>query len=526
MTKQKLLITLILSVSTVFSAQQDENKKILALKKPEIPHSKNSALANPIDRFVKSYFRNNGSLPSPAVSDSVFIRRVYFDIWGLPPSGKELDEFLWDSSLNKRGGLIDRLLADKDKYSEHWISFWNDLLRNEDGVIYHTEDHKNRKSITPWLKKALEDNLPYDKFASSLLDPRGKDDPFGFLIGINWRGIASPSQSPIMQAAQNSAQVFLGINLKCNSCHDSFVSRWKLKDAYDLAAFFTSENPRIYRCDISTGEISEPRFLFPRLQPKSIGLSLEERRKTVANLFTTRKNGYFARTIVNRLWKKLIGRGIVEPVDNIEALPWNKDLLDWLAVDLIEHRYDLKLTIRRIMTSRAYQLPTVDSPPADVKYIFRGPEFRRLTAEQYIDAVHQITENLSGNQTGQQIRKREWQKKADSLTRALGRPIRDQVISQRNEEATTLQSLELINGQILSELIRDKTKHILNSSDTPSKSPVEFVMKVYREALSRDPIPREIEAAESFFKSFDLSPEEVEDFLWMIFLLPEFQYIR
>ena len=144
------------------------------------------------------------------------------------------------------------------------MSFWNDLLRNEDGVTYFSET-AGRKSITEWLSAALESNLPYDKFVTKLINPSTPGDPDGFLVGVNWRGETSAAVTPWMQASQNTAQVFLGVNLKCNSCHDSFVSKWKLKDAYSLAAYFAPDPKlQMFRCDVALDRYAEPGFLFPQ----------------------------------------------------------------------------------------------------------------------------------------------------------------------------------------------------------------------------------------------------------------------
>jgi hypothetical protein len=423
----------------------------LAARRPELPVS---TKVNPIDRFVEAYFKKRGvDFPSP-VSDAVFLRRVYLDLWGLPPSPSERSELLSDPSPGKRERLLDRLLADGRHYSEHWISFWNDLLRNDEGVVYHGA----RQSITRWLLKALEDNLAYDDFARALLNPARSEDPAGFLMGVNWRGDVSVSQTPVMQAAQNSAQIFLGVNLKCNACHDSFISSWKLKDAYGLASFFSAEPLEIYRCDISTGEKSSPKFLFPGLPALEPGTTLEERRAAAARLFTMPENGRFARTLVNRIWKRLLGRGLVEPVDDMDAEAWDADLLDWLASDFVENRYDLKLLLRRIMTSEAYQLPAVAaaSKPTGA-YTFRGPLVRRLTAEQYVDSISAITGEwrvLQPSKPGVGSYAREWRLKSSPLTRALGRPIRDQVFTERNDSPATLQALELVNGDTLAATVR------------------------------------------------------------------------
>ncbi len=391
--------------------------------------------AHPIDRILKT-------TAAPA-GDAAFARRAYFDVWGLPPGPEELAAFLADRAPDKREQLVDRLLADRRNYSEHWISFWNDLLRNDEGVIYHG----GRKPITEWLLQALEDNLPYDRFAAALLNPSKAGDPDGFLMGVNWRGDVSASQTPVMQAAQNSAQVFLGVNLKCNSCHDSFISRWKLKDAYGLASFFSETDLDIYRCDVRTGEKSPPRFLFPELGGVAAQASLAERRAAAARLFTARENTRFARTAVNRIWKRLMGWGLVEPVDEMDNRPWNAELLDWLASDFAAQGYDLKQLLRRILTSRAYQLPAGERP---------APAVRRLTAEQFADAISAITGEwrlLEPVKAGTAAPSREWRLKSSPLARALGRPIRDQVFTTRNEEATTLQALELANGTTLSRML-------------------------------------------------------------------------
>ncbi|MCU1258497.1 MAG: hypothetical protein JWO80_1382, partial [Bryobacterales bacterium] len=212
----------------------------LTLGTPTVPDSPWKQWQQPIDKFVAAYLAKNGVAQPNLVSDAQFARRAWLDIQGLLPTPGDLDAFIEDHSPEKRQKLAERLLADKTKYSEHWISFWNDLLRNDEGVTYYSET-ASRKSITGWLLASLESNLPYDQFVAKLLNPVAPADPDGFLIGVNWRGTVSASQTPAMQAAQNTAQVFLGVNLKCNSCHDSFISKWKLKDAYSLAAYFSAE---------------------------------------------------------------------------------------------------------------------------------------------------------------------------------------------------------------------------------------------------------------------------------------------
>ena len=425
-------------------------KPSLALRVPTIPEP---VLANPLDSFLNDYFRRHNIIAPPPVADAVFARRAWLDLWGVVPGPEQLRTFEQVTRSDKRERLIDELLANRKNYAEHWISFWNDLLRNDEGVEYAGA----RQSITKWLRRALEENLPYDRFVSTLLNPERADDPMGYLVGVNWRGDISASQTPPMQAAQNSAQVFLGVNLKCNSCHDSFISRWKLKDAYGLASFFSEQELAIHRCDIATGETSQPRFLYPELGGIEPGAPAAARRAAVARLFTTKENGRFARTLVNRIWKDLMGRGLVGPVDDMDAEPWDPDLLDWLSADFVAHGYDIGHLLRRIMTSAAYQLPAVRlSAKPSQQYVFRGPLFRRLTAEQFSDSISAITGEwrvMAPRLAGEGVYAREWMFKTTALSTALGRPIRDQVITERNDDATTLQLLELVNGTTLDKML-------------------------------------------------------------------------
>ena len=448
----------------------------LALGHPAVPAATWPAWSAPLDRLVAHYLVTRKVPQPPAVSDAAFARRVYLDVWGLLPTPEQLRGFVDDPAPDKRASLVARLLADDQLYAEHWMSFWNDVLRNEDGVTYFSET-AGRKSITDWLFPALTSNMPYDQFVRRLLNPSASGDPDGFLTGVNWRGETSAAVTPWMQASQNTAQVFLGINLKCNACHDSFVSKWKLKDAYALAAYFAPEPKlQMYRCDVALNRFAEPGFLFPDLTHVPASGALADRRAAVAATFTDPRMGRLPRTLVNRIWQRLFGRGLVANPDEMDGVPWSPDVLDWLARDFVDHRYDIKHLIQTILTSRAYQMPAVPraGEPATRGYAFEGPEVRRLTAEQFADAVGAITGEwntysprnpapAATTPTGASLRKgpppsmaatsgvygREWRVASSSVSRALGRPIRDQVTSTRAAHASTLQALELVNGELL-----------------------------------------------------------------------------
>jgi hypothetical protein len=457
----------------------------LALVTPAVPATVWRGWSRPADRLVASYLAK-ARMPQPTlVTDAAFVRRAYLDIWGLLPSPEAVQSFVSDPAPDKRDRVVATLLADDRKYAEHWISFWNDLLRNEDGTSYFSEQN-GRKSITDWLMSSLVSNLPYDQFVGKLLNPRQPGDPEGFLIGVNWRGETSAAVMPWMQASQNTAQAFLGVNFKCNACHDSFVSKWKLKDAYGLAAYFSPEAKlQLYRCDIARDEFAGPSFFYPELARAPSSPSLADRRAAIAAIFTDPKNGRMPRTVVNRLWTRLVGHGIVPNSDEMDGKPWSPDVLDWLASDFVAHNYDLKHLIATIVTSRAYQMPAV-ARAAEVparNYAFRGPELRRLTAEQFADGIGSITGEWSVSTVGQPaggggrgrgagprtdsdaptsgVYVREYHNSSSHLTRALGRPIRDQVTSVRAVEATTLQSLELVNGEILTAWLSRGARRLL-----------------------------------------------------------------
>jgi mono/diheme cytochrome c family protein len=365
----------------------------LAPRRPTVPESPSGlALDNPIDRFVaRSAATHKGSLDWTPVSDRVYARRVYLDLVGLLPTPDQLSDFERDSRPDRRARLAAKLLDDRRAYAEHWLSFWNDALRNAyrgTGFI-----DGGRKSLTEWLFRALYENRPYDRFAHDLVSPPAGSGAEGFTKGIVWRGVVNASQAPPVQAAQNLSQVFLGTNLKCASCHDSFVNYWKLTDAYALASVFADKPLEIHRCDKPTGKTSTIGFVYPELGDVDDHAPKARRMEQLADLLVKPENGRFGRTIVNRLWAGLFGRGLVEPLDDMDQEPWDQDLLDWLAADFVEHGHDLKHTLALIVTSRSYQLPSADAPSPGTQgpYAFAGPLVRRMSAEQFADALSIVT---------------------------------------------------------------------------------------------------------------------------------------
>jgi hypothetical protein len=357
----------------------------LHLEKPELPPAK-PGLEHPVDRLVDVYFSRNKIKWPEVIDDNFYIRKVSLDITGLIPAPEAVEAFVTDPDPDKYERLVDRLLQDDENYTLHWLSFWNDLLRNDyTGTGFITG---GRKQITNWLYCAIYDNLPYDELVRELVDPR--EESKGFIEGIQWRGVVNASQRTELQAAQNISQSFLGLNLKCASCHNSFVNNVSLAQAYAFANVFADSTLEIYQCDKPTGVYTTTEFIYPELGPVT-GANPGERLSSLADKMVSTQNGRLYRTLVNRIWDKLFGRGLVATVDDMDQLPWSQELLDWLAADFIDQGYDLKALLKTMLTSRTYRLqPVMFKAPEELQkanYVFKGPVPRRLTAEQFVDAV-------------------------------------------------------------------------------------------------------------------------------------------
>lgn len=474
---------------------------------------------NPIDTILLPYFREHDFKPPPLVGDRMFARRAYLNVIGLVPPTDGPGAFVTDGDPGMRARLVRSLLADNQRYAEHWLSFWNDLLRNDYRGAGYIDG--GRKSITDWLFSALFSNLPYDQFVAQLIDPGPESE--GFTKGIVWRGVVNASQSPPLQAAQNVSQVFMGVNLKCASCHDSFINDWRLSDAYNLATVYSGGPLELFQCDKPTGKTAQARFIYPELGEIDPDANRPARLERLAKIITGPKDGRLPRTIVNRLWACFFGRGLVEPLDDMEQAAWDPELLDWLAEDLVASHYDLKHTIEMMLTSEACQLPAVDLEDSATKeFVFRGPAIRRLSAEEFRDALGELTgvwfREAAFSSGATEVRC--GLVAADPLAVALGRPNREQVVTCRAATATTLQAVELTNGATLANLLERAAFRFVEAP----RSSQELIYLLYERALGRVPTPAEKDIAMTLL-SQPPRREGVEDLLWAMAMLPEFQLI-
>ncbi|MDV6030194.1 MAG: DUF1553 domain-containing protein [Phycisphaera sp. RhM] len=486
---------------------------------------------HPVDRLLDRYLLERQLPDPPTIDDETFLRRVSLDLVGLLPSEEQRDAFLSDQNPNKRSELIESLLNDEIRYADHWMTFFNDLLRNDySGTGFITG---GRKQISVWLYQSLRTNKPFDVMVRELVAPPTPDSQ-GFIDGIKWRGDVSAGQTLPIQFSQSISQSFLGINMKCASCHDSFVDRWKLTDAYGLAAIYADRKLELHRCDKPTGETAQAAWLFPELGQVDPQAPRAERLEQLAGLLTHPENGRFARTIVNRLWYQLMGRGIVHPLDAMQNEPWNEDLLDYLAVEFVRSHYDLKAMLRLIATSTAYQSRSevADETGAGKTYLYRGPRAKRMTAEQFLDNVWRLTgtaptesdvpvERQSG-QSGEIPMIRASLKKNTALMKSLGRPMREQIVSMRPDRMTTLEAIDLANEPTLANAFAEGAVRLIKQNDG---NPERIVRTLFRSALCREPTERERVLLTGALGNHP-AETSVQDAMWAVCMLPEFILIR
>jgi mono/diheme cytochrome c family protein len=501
-------------------------------RNPPLPPATDTTV-NPVDRFTNQYFAKNKTPWPKLVDDRIYLRRIYMDIIGLLPSPEEFDQFSKDSRPDKRALWVKHLLNREDDYAQHWLTFWNDALRNDyTGTGYIT---KGRYNITDWLYRSIKENKPYDQFVRELISPT--DESKGFIEGIKWRGVVNASQRTEMQAAQNISQVFFGLNLKCTSCHNSFISDWKLDDAYAFANIFADSSLEINRCDKPTGKFTNARILWKELGTIDSSATTAVKRAQLAEVITKPENGRLYRTLVNRIWAQLMGRGLIEPVDVMDNEPWSQDLIDWMAYNFQQNKSNIKDLIYLIATSNTYQLPSVGfKDPNKIisqDYKFTGMLRKRMSAEQFSDAVGMVIGPLFPDSlvryhpTGQpgydqssHLFARASLVVNNTFLTALGRPNRETVSTGRESQANLLQALELTNGDGFNSVMKNGAeiwKQKYKTSDA-------IIKEIYRRALLREVQPKEYKVAKKLLGD-NPTTDSIQDLFWAIMLLPEFQIV-
>jgi hypothetical protein len=426
---------------------------------------------NFIDGFVLKHLATLHIPPSPPATDAEFMRRAYLDAAGILPKPSEVEKFLHDPAPDKRSRLIESLIQ-RPEFVDYWAYKWSDLLLVSSNHLANDE----MWSYYNWIHDSVAADKPWNQFATQIVTATGKTLENG--AANYWLIHRDP-----LDTSENMAQAFMGINISCAHCHNHPLAKWTQKDYYGMANLFARVRlktfaPTTLRTAVGplfndvtvysapTGEFMDDRLMIP-LPPKPLDaaeLSAEtpgDTRQYFAKWLTSPENPFFARNIVNRVWRNFMGRGLIEPVDDLRDTnpATNDDLLNALVKDFVAHNFDVDYLIRTIMQSATYQ---TSSKPLkenidDDKY---GSHFviKRLPAEVLLDAYSQVTqvpEKFDGYPAGMRgLQLPDTAVKSYFLT-SFGRPIRQQTReSERTSVPTVTQALHVINGETLNEKLR------------------------------------------------------------------------
>ncbi len=453
---------------------------------------------------------------APAASAAAFLRRLTLDLTGRLPSLAEQRAYAENTNSGKRQQLINRLLA-SEEFNEYWTFQLAKLLR----IRSQPEDTQGALAYHRWLKRQVSAATPYDQFAREILLASGDTHEVGPANFYRTVGGAR-------KQAEFASELFMGNRLRCANCHNHPLDRWTQDDYHGLAALFAKlDRGRVIKIN-PRGKVTHPRTgaaAIPRipggefLDPKGDG------REAFATWLTDRNNPYFAKAMVNRLWKALLGRGLVEPTDDLRATnpATHPALLAALADDFVEHRYDLRHTLRRIASSATYGRSAQSLPQnaADNRY-YSHALTRPLPAEVLADAISDLTgvaEQYGDQPLGARaVALFDPKIESESLD-ILGRCARVESCETADATAGGLtRKLHLFNGPLLNRRIADSAGRLAKLL-AEGRTPEEIVNAFYRLALSRPPTSPEREFWSGQFANAggkQQQQEFLEDFLWSL----------
>ena len=411
---------------------------------------------NYIDDLVIEKLKTLNIAPSAMADDSTFIRRAYLDAAGILPTSEEVEDFLADKSADKRRKLIDKLL-ERDEFVDYWAYKWSDLL-----LVSSRKLASNAMwSFYDWIRESVKSDKPWDQFAREIYTSSGNTRQNG---ALNYFVI---HKDPI-DIAENATQAFLGQRLTCARCHNHPLEKWTQKQYYQFANLFArvgekngTEPGDIVVFAKASGDINHPRLLKPLAPTPLDGTPMaldspEDRRVHFAEWLTSKDNTYFQRAIVNRVWGNFMGRGIVDPVDDVRATnpASNEELFRALCKDFVDHGFRVKHLVATIMNSAVYQLSAEANATNtnDNKY-YSKYIVKRLPAEVLLDAMSQVTgvpTQFSGYPVGARaLQLPDTQIKSEFLS-SFGRPPRILCdAAERTSAPSVAQALHVINGDTL-----------------------------------------------------------------------------
>jgi len=499
---------------------------------------------NFIDRLAAAKFREIGISPSPLCDDATFLRRVSLDLTGTLPTPAQTTAFLGDKAPDKRNQLIDALLGltgdpsrdvHNNAYAAFWALKWADLIRSNSATL----GEQGMWALHNWLTGSFRENKPVDRFVRELIMARGSTFSNG---PANYYRIARNPQD----LTEATSQLFLGVRLQCAKCHHHPYETLGQEDYYRFAAFFArvgnkgSQEFGIFGGETvivarSGGEVSHPRtgqVMRPTpLHGKPVS-DKRERRQALADWLTARENPYFARNIVNRYMAYLLGRGLVEPIDDMRATnpPSNVALMDALAADFVKNDYNAKHLLRTIARSRLYQL---DSQPtktnaADSRF-YSHYNVKRLAAEPLLDALDRVTEvqtKFAKVPLGTRAIELPDARYNNYFLNTFGKPRREGVCEcERVSDPNLAQALHTLNGDLVTTKIAGANGRVARLL-AAKKSHDDIVNELYLATLSRSPNAREQAAWRQQLAESPNAKAFYEDLLWSLINSKQFLFVR
>jgi hypothetical protein len=499
---------------------------------------------NNVDHLAADKFREIGLTPSPLCDDATFLRRAFFDAIGTPPTVEQAKAFLDSKDTDKRRKLVDRLLGMtgdpaqdtfNDAYAAYWTLRWSDLLRCSSEVLTEPGMWAEHN----WLLASFRENKPMDRLVREIITAKGTttgSGPANFYVAFN---------TPAARAEATS-ELFLGVRLQCAQCHHHPFETLSQDDYYGFAAFFARvgtknsadygrlEAPKVILVQ-DGGEVSNPRngkVLPPTPLMGKPAAETPDRRTALADWLTSPDNKLFARNIVNRYVAQLLGRGLVEPVDDMRATnpPSDPELLDALSDDFVKHHFDVKYLMHTIMTSRLYQL---DSEPtagnaADDRY-YSHYLVKRLPAEPLLDAIDVATgapTKFTKTPLGTRAIELPDSEYDNPFLKTFGKPKRaDTCTCERMGDPNMAQALHTMNSEAITAKIADPKGRVA-ALVAAKKPPAEVVEELYLATLSRRPTEAERKLCDELMAQAPDATTFYQDLLWSLINSRQFLCVR
>jgi|GEM_PF-1574246 len=539
--------------SAYHRAVREQFSKKPAIKQPDV--SATTPVFNPIDRFIGARLEAAKTAPTPLTSDLEFLRRLSLDTIGLIPTAGEVRAFLADPPAERRTRAIERLL-NHPGWADHWVGYWQDVLAENPGMV--KPDLNNSGPFRWWIHQSFKDGIPFDRFVAELVEMEGsvaQGAPAAFKM-------ASLNDAPLAAKSDIIVQAFLAEKLSCARCHDAPEHPHKQRDTFGLAAMLDGQalklpqsstvpvvegfrKPKV-QITLKPGEEIEPHWPFAQHSKPTLLASLvpvsataPATRNQVAALLVSADNERFAKVVVNRVWKRYLGAGLVEPVEDWQfGRPSHPELLDWLAREFVMSGCDLKALARLIFSSHLYQRKPVNTSLADTKAeerLFAGPARRHMTAEQLVDSLYrcankefnceELNINPAGNSAPETFPnlgqpRRAWEMTAlmnerdrpalalpvaqsivDVLTTYGWRQSRQTPATVRQDAPSAMQTLLLANGIMGTRIVRLSDDSAFTELALEDRLLSDMIRETFLRILSRPPTSTETQTAMDYLQA-------------------------